>query len=123
MGMDIVIKTLGILIALVGIIYFLRPDVMKWLMEFFKKGKRIYFAGLIRFALAVVFLVAARECKHSWVIFAFGILFIISGLLIFILGLEKLKSIIDWYQRQSVLLLRVIAVIALAIGGVIIYSA
>ena len=123
MGMDIVIKTLGILIALVGIIYFLRPDVMKWLMEFFKKGKRIYFAGLIRFALAVVFLVAARECKHSWVIFAFGILFIISGLLIFILGLEKLKSIIDWYQKQSVLLLRVVAVIALAIGGVIIYSA
>jgi uncharacterized protein YjeT (DUF2065 family) len=96
---------------------------MKWLMEFFKKGKRIYFAGLIRFALAVVFLVAARECKHSWVIFAFGILFIISGLLIFILGLEKLKSIIDWYQKQSVLLLRVVAVIALAIGAVIIYSA
>ena len=123
MGMDIVIKTLGILIALVGIIYFLRPDVMKWLMEFFKKGKRLYFAGLIRFALAVVFLVAARECKHSWVIFAFGILFIISGLLIFILGLEKLKSIIDWYQKQSVLLLRVVAVIALAIGAVIIYSA
>jgi len=123
MGMDIVIKTLGILIALVGIIYFLRPDVMKWLMEFFKKGKRIYFAGLIRFALAVVFLVAARECKHSWVIFAFGILFIISGLLIFMLGLEKLKSIIDWYQKQSVLLLRVVAVIALAIGAVIIYSA
>jgi len=123
MGMDIVIKTLGILIALVGIIYFLRPDVMKWLMEFFKQGKRIYFAGLIRFALAVVFLVAARECKHSWVIFAFGILFIISGLLIFMLGPERLKSIIDWYQKQSVLLLRVVAVIALAIGGVIIYSA
>ena len=123
MGMDIVIKTLGILIALIGIIYFLRPDVMKWLMEFFKQGKRIYFAGLIRFALAVVFLVAARECKHPWVIFAFGILFIISGLLIFILGLEKLKSIIDWYQKQSVLLLRVVAVIALAIGAVIIYSA
>ena len=123
MGMDIVIKTLGILIALVGIIYFLRPDVMKWLMEFFKQGKRIYFAGLIRFALAVVFLVAARECKHSWVIFAFGILFIISGLLIFMLGLERLKSIIDWYQKQSVLLLRVVAVIALALGGVIIYSA
>ena len=123
MGMDIVIKTLGILIALVGIIYFLRPDVMKWLMEFFKKGKRIYFAGLIRFALAVVFLVAARECKHSWGIFAFGILFIISGLLIFILGLEKLKSIIDWYQRQSDLLLRVVALISLAIRAVIIYSA
>ena len=118
-----VIKIVGIVILIAAIVYLLKPGVMKWLLEFFKKGKRIYFAGLIRFALAVVFLVAARECKHSWVIFAFGILFIISGLLIFILGLEKLKSIIDWYQKQSVLLLRVVAVIALAIGAVIIYSA
>ena len=121
--MDIVIKSLGIVFVLIGIVYLLRPDVMKWLMEFFKQGKRIYFAGLIRFALAVVFLLGARECKRFWVIFAFGILFIIGGLLIFILGPEKIKSIIDWWQKQSILLLRVIALITLAVGAIIIYSA
>ena len=121
--MDIVIKSLGIVFVLIGIVYLLRPDVMKWLMEFFKQGKRIYFAGLIRFALAVVFLLGARECKRFWVIFAFGILFIIGGLLIFILGPEKIKSIIDWWQKQSILLFRVIALITLAFGAIIIYSA
>ncbi len=121
--MDIVIKSLGIVFVLIGIVYLLRPDVMKWLMEFFKQGKRIYFAGLIRFALAVVFLLGARECKRFWVIFAFGILFIIGGLLIFILGPEKIKSIIDWWQKQSILLFRVIALITLAVGAIIIYSA
>ena len=78
--MDIVIKSLGIVVALIGIVYLLRPGVMKWLMEFFKQGKRIYFAGLI-------------------------------------------KSIIDWWQKQSLLLLRAIALIALAVGAIIIYSA
>ncbi len=121
--MDIVIKSLGIVIALIGIVYLLRPDVMKWLMGFFKQGKRIYFAGLIRFALAVVFLLGARECDISWVIAAFGILFIIGGLLIFILGPEKIKSIIDWWQKQSTSLFRVIALITLAVGAIIIYSA
>lgn len=121
--MDIVIQSLGILFALVGIVYLLRPDVMKWLMEFFKQGKRIYFVGVIRFALAVVFLIGARECKHFWVIFVFGILFIIGGLLIFILGSEKTKRMIEWWQKRSVVLLRVMAVITLAIGAVIIYSA
>jgi uncharacterized protein YjeT (DUF2065 family) len=121
--MDIVIKSLGIVIALIGIVYLLRPDVMKRLMEFFKQGKRIYFAGLMRFALAVVFLLGARECDISWVIAAFGVLFLIGGLLIFILGAEKLKSIIDWWQKKSPLLLRLMALIALAIGAVIIYSA
>jgi len=123
MGMDIVIQSLGIVFALVGIVYLLRPDVMKWLMEFFKQGKRMYFAGLIRFALAIVFLVGARECKRFWVIFAFGILFIIGGLLIFILGPQKLKTILDWYEKQSTVLLRVIAIIVLAVGAVIIVSA
>ena len=123
MGMDIVIRSLVIVIVVVGIVYLLRPDVMKWLIEFLKQGKRIYFAGLIRLALAVIFLLGARECKHFWVIFAFGILFLIGGVLIFILGPEKLRRILDWYQKQSVLLLRVLAVLALAIGAVIIYSA
>lgn len=123
MGMDIVIQSLGIVFALAGIVYLLRPDVMKWLMEFFKQGKRMYFAGLIRFALAIVFLVGARECDVTWVIVTFGILFLIGGLLIFILGPAKLKTMIDWWQKQSVLLLRVIALITLAVGAVIIYSA
>ncbi|MCH7556457.1 MAG: DUF2065 family protein [Planctomycetes bacterium] len=123
MGMDIVIQSLGIVFAVVGIVYLLKPNVMKWLMEFFKQGKRIYFSGVIRFVLAIVFFVGARECKHPWVIFAFGILFIIGGFLIFILKSEKIRRMLDWYQKQPVLLLRVIAVITLAVGTIIIYSA
>jgi len=121
--MDIVIKSLGILFCIIGIVYLLRPNVIKWLMQFFKQGKRIYFTGLIRFALAIVFLASARECKHPWIIFAFGLLFIIGGLLIFVLGPEKIRRMLEWYQKQSVLLLRVIAVIVLALGAIIIYSA
>jgi len=121
--MHMVIKSLGMVFALVGIVYLLRPDVLKWLMEFFKKGKRIYFAGLLRFALAVVFLVGARECKYSWVILVFGILFLIGGLLIFLLGPEKVRRILDWYQGQSTLVFRVIALIVLAVGVVVIFSA
>jgi hypothetical protein len=42
------------LFSLMGIAYLLRPEIVKKLMGFFKKGKRIYLAGLIRFALAVL---------------------------------------------------------------------
>jgi len=121
--MDKVIMALGIVFVIIAIVYLLKPDVMKWLMEFFKQGKRIYFAGLIRFALAVIFLVGARECKRPWVILVFGILFLIGGLLIFLLGPEKTKRIIEWWQKQPVLFLRAMAVITLAFGAVIIYSA
>ena len=121
--MHIVIQSLGILIALMGILYLLRPNIIKRLMEFFKKGRRIYLPGLLRFVLAVVFLVGARECRYGWIIFASGIIFLIGGLLIFALGPEKIRRILDWYQEQSTLIFRVIAVIVLAFGAVIIYSA
>ncbi len=123
MGMDIVVKIVGIVVVFIGIVYLLKPGVLKSFIGFFKKGKRIYFVALIRFVLAVIFLLAANQCKIPWVIIVFGILFMISGLLIFILRAERLKSILDWWQRQSSLLLRFMGLIALAVGAAIIYSA
>lgn len=120
--MAAIIQSLGIVFVFVGMLYLIRPDVSKQIVEFFKKGKRIYFVGLIRFALAVVFLIGARECKVTWVIVVFGILFLISGLLTFTLGPARLRSILDWYQRQSSVLIRVIAVIILAAAVVVIWS-
>ena len=121
--MDIVVKVIGIVFIFFALLYLLKPDVMRRLMEFFKKGKRIYFAGLVRFALAVVFLLAANDCKMPWVIIVFGILFIIGGLLIFLLGPEKVRSMIAWWQKQSLLLLRVLAIVTLAVGAIIVYAA
>jgi len=121
--MRTIIQIIGIVFVIIAIVYFLKPDALKHMMQFFKKGRRLYLAGLIRFALAVVFLLAAGDCRSTKVIAAFGILFIIAGLLIFTLGLERLKAILDWYQQQSPLIFRVIALIALAIGVIIIYAA
>ena len=123
MRIVIVIKSLGMLFTLMGIAYLLRPNIIKKLMGFFKKGKRIYFAGLIRFALAVVFFVGARECRYFWIIFASGIIFLTGGLLIFMLGPEKIRRILDWYEQQPALIFRVIALIVLAFGAIIIFSA
>jgi len=121
--MDIVVKIIGIFFIAIAIVFLLKPTVMNQLMEFFKKGIRIYFAGLLRLAVAVIFLLGARECDITWVIVVFGILFLISGVLVFILGPERIRRMIDWWQKQSILLLRVMAIITLAIGAIIIYCA
>ena len=123
MGMEIVIKIVGILIVLIGIVFLLKPGVMKRLMEFMKKGKRIYLAAVLRFVLAIVFLLGASECYQKWIIAAFGFLFLISGLLIFLLGPERIRQMFEWYQQQTLLLFRIIAAIVLACGAVIVYSA
>ncbi len=121
--MDIVVKIVGIFFIFAGIVYLLKPQLLKPFIDFFKRGRRMYFVAVFRFALAIVFLLAARQCDISWLIAAFGIVFMVSGLLIFILGLERVKSILQWYQNRSLLFLRLNGVIALVIGAIIIYSA
>ena len=121
--MDIVVKIVGIVIVFLAALLLIKPDIMKQMLAFFKQGKRIYIAGLVRSVLAVIFLLAARECHIPWVIIILGILFLISGLSIFVIGPVKLKPMLDWFQNKSAIFLRAMAVIILAIGAVIIYSA
>jgi hypothetical protein len=123
MGMDSVVKIIGIAIVLLAFLSLLKPDIMKHILKFFQHGKRVYFAGLVRLILAVVFLLAASKCNITWVIIVFGILFLISALSIFMIGAEKLRPMLDWFQNKSALFLQVMAVIILALGAIIIYSA
>ncbi|MFZ2146792.1 MAG: hypothetical protein WAV28_06180 [Sedimentisphaerales bacterium] len=120
--MDIVIKSLGIVFVLIGFVFLLRPDIMKWLINFIKRGKRIYLAALIRIALAIVFFVGALECKYPKVIIAFGILFLLAGLLIIALGPERTRRILDWYENQPLLIFRVIAIVPMVLGAIVIYA-
>jgi hypothetical protein len=80
-------------------------------------------AALVRFALAVVFLLAARECDMPYVIGGFGVLFLLAGLAIFALGPKRITPIIEWFLKQPVLVVRTVAVLIVVIGAVIIYAA
>ena len=121
--MATVIQILGIVIVAIGIAYIIKPSVMNRMIEFFKKGNRLYIAAPVRLTFAVVFLLGARECKYFWVIFAIGILFLITGVLVLVLGPKKLIPMLEWWLKQPTLLLRLMALIALAFGVVIIISA
>ena len=121
--MAIVIQIFGIVIVAIGITYIIKPSVMNRIIEFFKKGNRLYIAAPVRLAFAVVFLVGAGECKYFWVILAIGILFLITGILVLVLGPKKLTPMLEWWLKQPTLLLRLMALITVAFGIVIIISA
>ncbi|MFH1370058.1 MAG: hypothetical protein ABII09_02050 [Planctomycetota bacterium] len=121
--MNTVIKAIGTFIAGMGLVYLIRPDVIRKIMQFFSKGSRLYLAAVARFVLAIVFFLGARECKVTWLIVTFGVIFLMSGLLIFMLGLEKARGIINWYLEQTNLIFRFLAIIVLGVGLIIVYAA
>ncbi len=123
MDMTVLIKIVGIVIIVLGIAYIVRPGIMKWLMEFFKKGSNIYLAGLLRLALAVIFLLAATACKKTWIIIVLGILFLFGGILVLILGPKRTTPILEWWQKQPEWVMRALALLTGAFGVLIIYAA
>jgi len=121
--MLLLVKLVGILVIAIGIMSVLNLKKMKDLMSYIKKDKRINYIGVIRITFGVIFLLAAPSARLSGIIAGLGIVMIAAGLAIFILGIEKAKSVIDLWMKKSDVLLRLWAFIALLIGLLITYSA
>lgn len=120
--MLILIKLIGIVIIGFGIIFLVSPNTMRKFMLFCEKGKRVYIAGILRILFGVIFLLAASQCRLAGVIVTLGVLFIIAGVTIFILRLDRIKTMLKWYYGRSLLVLRLIALVPIAIGALILYS-
>ena len=120
--MVVLVKFFGIVIVAVGAIFLLKPDAMNPYMNFWIKGKRIYGGGVLSTIFGIIFLLAASQCRLAWIVAIVGIWGIIKGILLFVLGPEKLKSWIDWWKGRPVGALRLLALLALAIGALIIYA-
>ena len=123
MNMETIIKVIGTVIVCIGLVFLIQPEIMRATTRFFSKGSRLYLAAMVRFALAIVFILGARHCGIRWIIVLFGLIFLLSGLLIFMLGLEKAKGILRWYLEQPKFISRIVAGIVLAVGLIIVYAA
>jgi drug/metabolite transporter superfamily protein YnfA len=117
------VKIIGVLLILAAVVYLSKPEFMRRVLQFFKHGSRIHFQTLVRFVLAVIFLLAAGQCHHPRVVAAFGIIFLISGLLMIIVGAQKVITALEWILKQPALIFRIIALVILAAGAVILYAA
>jgi uncharacterized protein YjeT (DUF2065 family) len=123
MNIEIIIKVIGTVIVCIGLVFLIQPEIMRATTRFFSKGSRLYLAAMVRFALAIVFIMGARHCGIRWVIVMFGLIFLLSGLMIFMLGLQKAKGILRWYLEQPKFISRIMAGIVLAVGLIIVYAA
>ena len=105
-----------------GIANFINPKIAKSLMAYFQKGNRIYLAGAIRILFGVVLLLAAPDCRLILVIYALGLLIAIAGCLIFIIKPEKIKAMLNKMSAKPDSFVRMLMIMAIAVGALILYS-
>ncbi len=121
--MVILVKFLGIFIVVFGVVYLLNPNIIKPYIAFWKKGKRLYLGGALSLLIGIIFLLAASQCRWRGFIVAFGILALVKGIWLLVISPEKVMSFMNWWIKRPITFLRGHALLALAIGVLLIYCA
>lgn len=116
------VRLVGMVLVAMGIVFFISPNRIRQWMVFCEKGRRPYMMGTLRILVGIVFLLAAPQSRIGWVIVTVGILTLLGGITFFLLGLERVRSMLRWAHGRSLPVLRLIALFAIAIGVLILYS-
>ena len=120
--MIMLVRVLGVVIVGMGVAFLLKPKLYKQYVAFWQPGKRLYLGAILSLLIGVILLLAATQCRLVGFILALGILCLAKGVML-MLRQEKMKSVLKWYQARSLLVLRLIALIAIAFGALLLYSA
>ncbi len=120
--MVILVKLLGIVIVVFGVIHLVSPDLTKRYMGFWIKGKRGYAGGCLSILIGIILLFAASQCRLAWFVALFGILALVKGFVLFVLGPERLTSTINWWRARPPVAQRLLGLLKLALGALLIYS-
>jgi uncharacterized protein YjeT (DUF2065 family) len=121
--MAYLITAIGILFVVVGVIYTVKPSIIRAFIDFAKVGKRIYFLAPIRLVLGAALLVAAPKAVNVWIPGIIGAILVISGISIYFLGLARIGAIMDWWKALPDNKLRIVTILAAVLGVLLIYSA
>jgi len=120
--MDKAVLGVGILIILAAIWIAVKPQVCVKMMGFLARGRMVYLVGLLRLAIGGLLLVSATYCGRVWIVIALGVLFLISGTLVFIVRLDRIKATLTWFSKRSMITIRLMALVPILIGAVIIWA-
>lgn len=115
-------KTLGILLCGFGIFVAALPDKARTVMSFWKEGSRAYGIGMIRLTVGIIVLLASPHAHVPGVAAIVGILFVLSGAIIFVVGPEKIKELIAWWEGHPDHVIRLVGFVALTFGLLVLYS-
>lgn len=120
--MLIVAKVAGVLVIILGTLFIVNPLFLKKYISFWATDKRYYGIGVIRIAVGIILILAARQAVQGAVAAVLGSLMMISGILVFAIGEEKIKPLLNWYSDLPDLAIRILGLVVVVFGLLIVLS-
>lgn len=119
----IIIRALGVIMAVVGVLLSSVPQKVMKFLPFFKVTKRIRLIGIVRLGIAVIFLLAASQCRWFIVMAILGIITLASGVIALTLKVKHIKTFMAWVEDRNEMFIRIMGGVVVLIGLLIIFAA
>lgn len=117
--MVILARLIGILIGVLGFSFLIKLDWMKQILAFWKEGNRVYWGGVIRLVIGIILLIASPGTREPITAGILGLLILVSGVVLLVTGAEEVKKMIGWFEAQSAVMLRLMALVVIIFSALI----
>lgn len=118
-----VVFLIGTVIVGIGAAILISPAQLRHTLHWFLERKNLYIVAAIRIIVGVLFILAAPETRLPLFIQVLGVLFVLAGVAILLLGTERIDRMAEWWLARRDNVLRMGALLAVALGGVIVWCA
>jgi hypothetical protein len=118
------VMILGLIICIVEGMFFLKHELMDGILKLFIQGtKRIYVCSAMKIVIGLLLLLSVKGANFPILIGLFGWLAIIGGGSTFVIGLEKTKTLMNWFLAKDEHFKRGIAIYGFVVGLLLVIGA
>ena len=112
---------IGALVVLASAISFAVPDLRLSLEHSVMTPTGLYAIAALRIAIGLVFVFAASASRAPRTLRVLGLIVIIAGLSTPWFGAVRARTVVNWLASAGPLLMRLDAVVGMALGGFLVY--
>ena len=115
----------GLCIVTVGGVGILAPSSLVWIARHSVTSGAFYLIAAVRVAFGLVLISAASASRSPKALRVLGYVILIAGIttaLTGLLAIERARAMIDWWLQQESAVVRLTAVLAMALGGFVAYA-
>jgi hypothetical protein len=123
------VKTLafvfGLCIGTVGVVGMLAPSSLVWIAQHSVTSGAFYLIAAVRVGFGLVLIYAASASRTPRTLRIVGYVIVAAGLataLTGLVGIERARTIIDWWLQQGAGIIRLTSVVLVALGGFVVYA-
>lgn len=112
----------GALIAVAGLILIVFPGIVPWLAVHPLTLLELFTSAIIRIAIGILFISAARTARIPGLLQWLGGIAILAGIATVFIGVDRARAIAEWMSQQGVGAVRAFGLLPLVLGALVIYA-